>query len=285
MAKYAINIEGAEALHILSDKLSGSASDILNVSLTMESEIKALGKELGIYNHYITYLVANIKKTMIRNADSIRFLADKSKENAINLETMLKGSGFLISYHGISKQHSSGVTDRQKMVISNYTTTSHSGINKYLDSIDVDRMSPALKMSICDQINVLTECIDKHELPESGVLYRGINSREIFGDDISTMTPDNIIQKYQGTMKHSNRFLSTSCKEDKAKEYGEQKNGAVIQFKLPKGTKGLFLGDLPSFSMEEAEVLLQRGTSYRFDSITYDGYMYNIVATITGCDY
>lgn len=285
MVRYSISAESVEALRILKNRLQNFTDEIIDAAFDLKNVVFEIEEELGIYATEILQLAENNVRTMRKNNDSLIILAtmmdkkatdmqvilndfslpndyiynpgtqNKSQQSYGKFENKIFGAGNLLKkYEDIFWDHAFGKTSRRLEVIKNYTGTFYAKINKYLD--DMDEWSVSVQNSIKENIDVLTDTVEMNELPQQQVmLYGGINVKEIFGSDLEVLQFDELISRYQRKEQHSKRFLSTSCKKNKA----EQINGAVISFRAPKGTKGLFLGKLPSFGIEEAEVLLQRG--------------------------
>lgn len=313
MARYSISVESVEALRMLKNNLQNFTIGIKNATVDLKNAVVGMEDELGIYATDIIGLIENNVRIMTNANESFGILASIIDKKALDMQGILNGfsvsnnyiygqesqynvrhsygefenklfptGNLLKKYDEISQAHSNGKTTRQLEALKNYTGTSHAKINKYLDNIDVNEWSISVQNSINESVGILTDLIEMNELPQQGLLYRGINAKEIFGSDLDELQYEELIHKYQGREHQSKRFLSTSCKKSKAEQYAEQKNGAVVSFKTPKGTKGLFLGKLPSFGIEEAEVLLQRGTKYKIEKINFDGFLYHIEATIIG---
>lgn len=109
----------------------------------------------------------------------------------------------------------------------------------------------------CDEgkyyIDDLTSALDKSTVPEDTIVYRQTQASVI---------------KYmmdQGTTKDKG-FCSTTHNLTWASQVGSSKKPTVCEIKVPAGTKGGYLQKFSPFE-EEAELLLQRGTQFKFTGV------------------
>ena len=193
-------------------------------------------------------------------------------------------------YETYSISDAENLSDEERRVLQDYTSEnpkcSYSNINRSLYDPEFKAANEQEESMLENEINVLTDCLDNKELPRQAELYRGIKSAsDIFGEDVDTMSPEEIIEKYTGTEYINPAFTSTSCSRDVAQKFANGawgKDSGLLTIKAPKGTKGMCVGDISSFGSSEGEVLLQRGTIYRLDKIAYENGQYNITMTARG---
>ena len=193
-------------------------------------------------------------------------------------------------YGAYSISDAENVSDEERRVLQDYTSDnpkcSYSNINKSLYDSEFKAASEQEESMLENEINILTDCLDKKELQRHTELYRGIKSAsDIFGEDVDTMSPEEIIEKYTGIEYINPAFTSTSCSKDVAQKFADSawgKYSGLLTIKAPKGTKGMCVGDISSFGSSEGEVLLQRGTRYRLDKIAYKNGQFNITMTAIG---
>lgn len=131
-----------------------------------------------------------------------------------------------------------------------YTTGGFTDINRYLNGekdynrqIDVENIHKAM---------------DTFELKDDTVVFRGTYVR--------------YYEKYQqGDVFKGNIFYSTSVYEDKAQGFyddiryydEEDTNAVLLEIKVPKNTKSLYIGNNTSFDEPEGELLLSNELSYK----------------------
>ena len=275
MAKYSICAESIQALDILGNRLRNFTDEILSASVELKNVVLCIGEGLGVYFSELLKLIENNIDIMQESCESLIFLANTVEKKAADMEIILKNiqytndytykqstqikrqyyekfenkifgtDNLMEKYQDISLMHALGKTTRQLEVIKNYTGTLHAKINKYLSAVDKNEWSVPMQKILKENINVLTDSIEMNELPQQGMLYRGINAKELFGSDLDILEFDELKEKYQGKEYRSARFLSTSCIKNKAEQYAEQINGAILVFVPLRGPRGCFWVNYP----------------------------------------
>lgn len=122
--------------------------------------------------------------------------------------------------------------------------------------------TPEYKKAVKEEIKVLEKALDRAELPENLVLYRGA-SFEALGYKLSIFDPKPSLQELKALVGKEfvdKGFMSTSLSE----EVGEAFSAGALKLKLyaPKGTKGAYISPKGDPNRER-EVLLQRNTRFQ----------------------
>ena len=250
-----------------------------NESITQQEAESDLSKVDDIDDEIVSDLQQNEDST--ENNDTTYQEYKKSFFSKNNIER---------DYESYSVADAENLSEEERKVLQDYTSEnpkcSYSNINRSLYDPEFEAANEQEAEMLGNEINVLTDCLDKKELPRQAELYRGIkNASDIFGDDVDTLSPEEIIEKHTGTEYINPAFTSTSCSKDVAQRFADGawgKDSGLITIKAPKGTKGMCVGDVGSFGSSEGEVLLQRGTIYRLDKIAYNNGQYNITMTARG---
>ena len=280
-------LEGAE-----NDTLTEGISDTDNASTDLTPSINEDTDAQDIQQSISSEQnVADISNNEIRGSDPEKEVTEEiTKEYSDYKKPLFSKNNIERDYESYSLKDAENLSDEEIKVLKDYTSEnsdcSYSKINKSLYDPEFKPANEQEEKMLKDEIKVLTDCLDKKELPRNAELYRGIKTAsDIFGDDIKTMSPQEIIEKYTGKEYINPAFTSTSCNKDTAQEFA---NGAwgtdsgLITIKAPKGTNAMCVGDVGSFGSSESEVLLQRGTIYHLDKIEYDKGQYNIIMTARG---
>ena len=173
------------------------------------------------------------------------------------------------------KLSSLDVKDLSKNEISSlerYSGSGYSRINRSLYDNEYRPLSTYEKELNEKDINTLTNCISRKEIPFDFKAYRGIDNMEfVFGDDANNMSLEELNKKYSGTYFVNKGFSSVSTDYDVANDFlGYSNKGGVMTIDVPKGSKGIAMGDVSVFKNGEKEVLLQRGSAYQIKSIDMD---------------
>ena len=98
-------------------------------------------------------------------------------------------------------------------------------------------------------VKLITNALNKTEIPEDIVLYRGCSQKMLRGIDYSSA------EELVGRIVPEKSFMSTSL-DYKVSKYGF-KNNLFLIIDTPKGTKGAYIGKLSEFD-DEMEVLLNK---------------------------
>jgi hypothetical protein len=232
--------------------------------------------------------LADLEDTGILDAESETSL-EASTEYDEYTDSFFSKNKIARNYESYSIKDAENLSDVERNALRDYTSEdaecSYKNINRSLYDPEFKAANEEEEIMLENDVNVLTDCLDNKELPQSK-LYRGTKTAsDIFGDDVNTLTPEEIIEKYTGTEYVNPAFTSTSCSKDVARKFADGGLGGdsgLLTVNVPNGTKGMCLGDVSTFGGVEGEVLLQRGTVFRLDKILYNNSRYNITMTATG---
>lgn len=149
----------------------------------------------------------------------------------------------------------------EKEALSEYTQGAYGDINRDLaDGID-NYYEP-----------LLNSAIDKFELKKNIITYRGTNEK--------------YYQNYKvGDIFNGKVFYSTSLNEEQAKIFAEdaayysdyQNKGVVLEIKVPKNTKCLYIGKNTDYEANEFELLLSNKCKYKIESISEEKIVLEVV--------
>lgn len=119
---------------------------------------------------------------------------------------------------------------------------------------------------ILQDIDTITECLERKEIPREEIVYRGMdNLGVLFGDDGKKLSSEELNQKYSGTLFISDGFSSTSMDKQIATAYAGFEEGILMRIKIPKRMRGMYLGAVNRY--REMELLLQRSSIFKLDAI------------------
>jgi integrase len=165
-------------------------------------------------------------------------------------------------YNMASTLDSSDLSDDEKDVLHRYSESDYEYINKSLYIKDYPSASHWQ-----EDIKKLTECIDRKEIPDNLLVYRGIRDSSIlFGEDAS-LTAEELNDKYMGSFILHKNFMSTSIDKNVSDNFAEDcEREVILSIKLPKGKKGIFMGDVSQYP-QETEILVQRNSVLEIESV------------------
>ena len=167
-----------------------------------------------------------------------------------------------------SIEDSKDLTPVERDTIERYSGIDYRNINKSLYDPEFKPQSLEQDNQLKSDINTLTDCLDRKELPYDARTYRGVSDMSIiFGDDFNKLSIQELNAKYSGQYFVNEGFTSASTKEKVAKRFSGSSNGGVMQIDLPKGSNAMCLGDVSLYKNGEKEVLMQKGTMFRIDSV------------------
>lgn len=189
-------------------------------------------------------------------------------------------------YQSFCDADSADLSEKDISALEHYTGNGYSEINRSLYDPEFKPFDEQEGERLRDEINTLTDCIDDKELARNSELYRGISSIEdIVGDDVNNLTPEQIIEKYTGAEYRNPAFTSASCRKDVADSFADSSwgdNSGLLTIHAPKGTKAMCVGNVGTYGTSEGEVLMQRGTIYKIDNMSYNNGRYDVVMTAKG---
>lgn len=158
------------------------------------------------------------------------------------------------------------LSDEERSAIGSYTSAGHMEINRWLRKNDVPGDAATKRLG---QIKSLEKAIDRSELPEGVILHRGFSNKELYQmakANSESMVGSTLIDKGFGSTS-----TSGSIARDFASIVGKETAPIKMTIRAPKGTKGAIINLTRKYDdnmyFDESEVLLQRGTQYRVDSV------------------
>ena len=181
-------------------------------------------------------------------------------------------------YDMVSVVDSYDLTPEEKNVLSRYSNYDYSEINASLyieDYPDTEEWQ--------NDIDLLTQCINRKKIPDNIVVYRGVPDPDIiFGEDGHNLTAEELNKKYCGQLILHKSFMSTSIKRDVADDFAESGDlRLVLTIKAPKAKRGIFMGGVTEHP-EEDEILFQRSTFLEIESVEQNSNILEVQARIRG---
>lgn len=171
------------------------------------------------------------------------------------------------------------LNDAEKISLMRYTGDGYSDINKSLYDPEFQADSLEQEMRIQSDVDHITGCLDRKEIPCDTKIYRGVSDMSVmFGTDAVTMSVEELNEKYSGMYFKNEGFSSTATNEAVASRF-VGRDGGIMEIDAPKGTKGMCLGEVSLYEDREKEVLLQRDTIYQINSVKMKNNQIHIVTT------
>jgi hypothetical protein len=150
------------------------------------------------------------------------------------------------------KRFTWGSRNTEKEAVDEYTNGQHQYVNPYL--YGKLNEPQAVMQKYADDVKLIDSAIDKFALDRDIVVYSGTSARHYADWSV-------------GDVKPIPAYVSTAAKEKFAKTFynKSKKNGDAImlEIRVPKGAKGLYIGDNTAYHKRETEFLLGRGQNYR----------------------
>ena len=186
-------------------------------------------------------------------------------------------------YRRMSSASSRNIDYNHQRSLREYCGDGHELINGHLRGTLRREMTVERAGLVQDDIINLTETLNQHQLGRNMTLYRGVsNPGFMIGDNWENMTTAEINSANAGRIFHDNGFCSTSVSQNGASDFSQSRTGAMIIIHAPADANGMFVGAYNGRENEQ-EVLLQRGSDFRIDSVQRDGYGNCIInATLVG---
>lgn len=181
-------------------------------------------------------------------------------------------------YDMVSVVDSYDLTPKEKNVLSRYSDYDYSEINA---SLYIEDYPDAEEWQ--NDIDLLTQCINRKKIPDNIVVYRGVPDPDIiFGEDGHNLTAEELNKKYCGQLILHKSFMSTSIKRDVADDFADSGDlRLVLNIKAPKAKRGIFMGGVTEHP-EEDEILFQRSTFLEIESVEQNGNILEVQARIRG---
>jgi SPP1 gp7 family putative phage head morphogenesis protein len=148
-----------------------------------------------------------------------------------------------------TNQYFDKLDDNVKKQVGDYTTDYYTDINNALHGNI--RMTDNIK----GKITGIDTAIDGFEIKENMTVFRGTNAA--YYSDWET-----------GGIKKFDAYASTSVLKSEARWFYKRQNKLgnepiMLEIRVPAGTKGLYIGGKTDFKVNQAELLLSRGLSYK----------------------
>lgn len=174
-----------------------------------------------------------------------------------------------VEYEKYSKKDASDLEHEGERAIRDYSCEDYHKINNYLRGKAPD-MDSYQKKVLDEKINLMSDVLDTKTLSDDMNLYRGLsNPQSLFGDDWRDKPLSQLRLENVGKVIYDDGFSSTSIERNIAKTFANTWNGTVMEIKAPKGSNGIFMGDISQHPYEK-EVLLQRGSGFRIEGVDKD---------------
>ena len=142
------------------------------------------------------------------------------------------------------------LTEEEKKALESYTKAEFKNINEELVEADGENFKYYVK-----EIKNIDSAINKMEVPDDIIVYK--------------MTNYDYFTRYaKGDEFKLKNYNSTTIKENEIELFQEKKwqsgyNYCELKIKVPKGTKGLYIGENNNLAHNEYELLLPRNLTYR----------------------
>lgn len=168
-------------------------------------------------------------------------------------------------YELASELDARDISNEEKDSLYNYMGDDYQDINYVLNNHDLD-----VPDCILQDIDIITDCLERKEIPREEIVYRGIDSLDIlFGDDVQTLTSEELTNRFKGTLFLNEGFVSTSMDEHIAIQFAGFEDGIVMRINVPQKMKGMYLGAVNRY--KEMEVLFQRSSIFKIEKIEKQG--------------
>lgn len=170
-------------------------------------------------------------------------LINKSKlENIISYKIL--NTKEIDKFQEISNKCYNKLTSSEKEAMYEYTMGAYQDVNDYLNE-KYEGFN-----GINDMIKDIDNSMSKYNLNTDIITFRGTNSNHYSNYKV-------------GDIFSEKMYYSTSLNKNIAQTFADDKNNAIIvEIKVPKGTKSIYVGDNTNYEFE-AELLLSRNLSYK----------------------
>lgn len=131
-----------------------------------------------------------------------------------------------------------------------------------------------------DDINAMTEAISQRTLTQATTVYKAEDSHRIFKGN-ENLSVEELNQMFVGQDYTDYGFCSTSISEKGTEEY-QRPNGVILEIEAPAGAQAIFTGEVSRYKEKEQEILFQRGSVFRINSISEGKDIKRVKLTLTG---
>jgi SPP1 gp7 family putative phage head morphogenesis protein len=187
-----------------------------------------------------------------RNEDALREKIENSKKILFGNTAEFSPVPMPMSSKGIQE-----IQNQSNAVYSHFTANEIRSIGQYTQG-KADKINRYLQAgsqgiahsSYAKDVKNLDNAIDKFKLDRDIVTFRGTDAAYYKGLAIGDVFKEKV-------------YYSTSAEEKIAKEMAKQNQTPIMaEIRVPKGSKGLYIGDNTEYSKDQSEFLLKRGTKY-----------------------
>ena len=189
-----------------------------------------------------------------------------------------------VSHRRFEKQSKKDVKNLnyiERRAIDNYCSDNgfppiYEQINSYLRG-----KSTEIPSYLKDDINAMTEAISQRTLTQSTTVYRALKSSQSIFKGNENLSVEELNQLFVGQDYIDRGFCSTSISEKGIEEFLSW-NGVILEIEAPAGAQAIFTGEVSRYKEKEQEILFQRGSIFRINSISEANGIKRVNLTLTG---
>ena len=230
---------------------SGGAAEVINCFCYLKPMVRSLSKALAEHRDRIYYMTMSFDEYLEKvNSSKI------NEKEHVNSEM-----GDIIDYKALTKPeinelqkqsddvYKNKLTTDELVALTDYVGDGYEHINTYLYS---ENKNSAL---IQDKINQIDSAMDKFSLDKDIIVYRGTAYQYYTDWEV-------------GGVKKIDAYLSSAVTKEKAQAFydsiaNEKEKPVMMEISVPKGTKGIYVGDNNTVYGSEDELILGRGLTYK----------------------
>ena len=186
-------------------------------------------------------------------------------------------------YNRMSRAASRNVDHQHETSLRRYCGACYGNINGHLRGTLERPLCGSDRTQVESDVANLTETLNGRRLGQNMVLYRGVrNPNFMLGNDWQNRSLEELNSAHAGRVVRDAGFVSTSVSQEAAEGFLSWA-GATMIIEAPADANGMFVGAYNTIDPPEYEVLLQRNSDFRIDSISRDQHgMCVIRATLIG---
>lgn len=198
----------------------------------------------------------NVKELMEEELGLVVKKAKKAKAAASGIKYLDNLDGEVWGESKFKKWYK-GLSEKEIDALASYkSSTFDQGVGKEIFEDINDYLRKGEKISSGNKklIPLIDKALSKGVIPDDIIVYRGTSKRMI-----------ELLEKKVGKVVRDKSFMSTTLYKGTADDFAGLHNGVTLKIKVPKGTRGAYLGfeDIDYQALSEGEVLLQRGAKMR----------------------
>ena len=195
----------------------------------------------------------------------IKTVENTKKSDIMNIERRNRKYKTILDHQKFIDETKYDLTDDEIEALNTYSGSHYTYINLMSRNSNdpiIKRLKendPKYYKRISDTIEVLEKALNKYSVGEDVILYRGINSEKFYNDII----------KKKGKKITEKGFFSVSTNLKIAENFSNNSNSksVIIEFRVPKETKGIKMNKDLSIFPNETEVLINRNLEYKIIDI------------------